>query len=380
VVTGEASGDAHAADLVRALRAAAPGLGFFGMGGVELRRAGMEVLIDIGDLAVMGLAEVASSLGRAYRAYREILGLVERRRPVAALLVDFPDFNLRLARAAHGRGIRVVYFIAPQIWAWRQGRVRALARDVDRILCILPFETGFYRDHGARAVFVGHPLIDQMLAAPQREPARRRFRIGDSSRVLALLPGSRRQEVRAILPDMLGAARRLRQQAMVERVLLPLASTLGPGDILEAAGGAAALEGIQMVPGAFLDVLAAADGGLVASGTATLAAAVMGMPMVLGYRVHPLTFALGRRLTSVPHIGLVNLVAGREVVPELIQDDLTGENLARLALPLLTDPAEADRQRRAFIEVRARLGPPGVAERAAEAVLAALAPPRPAVV
>jgi lipid-A-disaccharide synthase len=369
LVAGEASGDHHAADLARSMLRQEPALRLSGMGGRELAAAGQEQLHDSRDLAVMGLAEVVGSLARARRVLAGLVRELERRRPRAVVLVDFPDFNLRLARAAHRLGLRVVYFISPQVWAWRPGRVRALSRDVDQVLCILPFEVPFFRRHGARATYVGHPLVDQVPTPPDRAAARRRLGLPAGERVLALLPGSRRQEARALLPAMIEAARRLGGRSEIARVILPVASSLAPSDMASAAGGPQALAGIRLVEGMFFDAVAAADVALVASGTATLATAMVGTPMVLGYRLHPLTFVPVSYLARVPHVGLVNLVADRRVVPELIQDDFTGENLTRLARRLLHEPAAADGQRRAFIEVRARLGRPGVFERAAAAVL-----------
>jgi lipid-A-disaccharide synthase len=339
------------------------------MGGQAMRRAGMEITHEADELAIMGLAEVAGSLRKALETYRSLRDSLVARRPRAVILVDFPEFNLRLARAAHRRGVPVIYFISPQLWAWRPGRVRILARTVDRIVCILPFEVTFYHRHGARAVYVGHPLVDQSRRAPRRDAARRRLGLTGDQRALALLPGSRRQEARAMLPTMLEAARRLGHDPGLGRVLLPVASSLSLEDLRGAAGGSRALEGVALVADRFFDVLAAADVALVASGTATLAAALSGTPMVVGYRLHPATFVLGRYLTRVEHVALVNLVAGYRVVPERLQDDFTAENLAREIRRLVRDPRAAREQRSAFRRVAERLGPPGALERAAQAVL-----------
>jgi lipid-A-disaccharide synthase len=371
VVAGEASGDHHAADLILEIRRQAPGLSFHGMGGRTMREAGVEIVQDLEKMAVMGLAEVAGSLRKALSTYRSLRDSLDSRRPRAVLLVDFPEFNLRLARAARRRGIPVIYFISPQIWAWRAGRVRALARDVNRVVCILPFEAPVYRRHGVRAVYVGHPLIDQSRTAPGREEARRRWGLSPGEPVLAVLPGSRRQEARAMLPVMLQAARRLRRTPGLGRVLLPVASSLGREDLERAAGGD--LKGVDLVSDGFFEVLAAADAALVASGTATLAGAVMGTPMVVGYRLHPVTFVLGQYLTRVEHVALVNLVAGRRVVPERLQEDFTAENLVREARRLLGEPAASSSQKEAFRRVREQLGAPGVFRRAAGEVLAGIA-------
>ncbi|MFQ5669463.1 MAG: lipid-A-disaccharide synthase [Acidobacteriota bacterium] len=372
VVAGEASGDHQAAGLVRALRERFPRLDFFGMGGPELAAAGVEIVQDVRELAVMGLAEVCGSLYRGWTVLRRLREALRHRRPRAAILVDFPDFNLRLARTSHGLGIPVVYFISPQVWAWRPGRVQTLCRTVDQIICILPFEVAFYRRHGARAVYVGHPLVDQALRTPHRAQVRAAWGIDSSGPVLALLPGSRLQEVRAMLPAMVEAARRLARNPGLQAVLLPVAATLEREDLLAAAGGEEALQGIRIVPGGFFQVLGAADVAMVTSGTATLAAAVFDTPMVVGYRLHPFTYVVGRFLTQVSDIALVNLVAGRRVVPERIQDDCNPESLSREVRRLLVRSEARRAQQDSFQEVRSLLGPPGVFSRAAEATAAGL--------
>ncbi|MFQ5767863.1 MAG: lipid-A-disaccharide synthase, partial [Acidobacteriota bacterium] len=275
VVAGEASGDQHAADLLAAVHLQAPGLQFFGMGGRRLLGAGMETVQEIRHLSVMGFAEVMGSGWRLLAAYRRLRRILERQRPLAVLLVDFPDFNLPLARAASRLGIPAIYFISPQIWAWRQGRVKTLVRHVRRVICILPFEAELYQRHGGRAVYVGHPLMDQVAQVPDARQSRRRLGVPESGTVLALIPGSRRQEVRILLPEMLAAAERLQQSCSLSALLLPVAPTLNQDDVVRAAGGRVDNTGLKMVPDAFLDVLAAADIALVASGTSTLAAAVV---------------------------------------------------------------------------------------------------------
>jgi lipid-A-disaccharide synthase len=373
VVAGEASGDHHGADLVRALRIQAPGLKFSGMGGVALAEAGQDQILDNSALAVMGLAEVAGTLGRARAALRLLTAEMKRRRPLALILVDFPDFNIRLARVARQLGLKVIYFISPQIWAWRSGRVHTLARDVDLMVCILPFEPAFYRGHGLAASFVGHPLVDQVPVTLESAPAARaRFGLPPGGRVLALLPGSRRQEVKILLPAMLAAARRLKEDPGLAGILLPQASTLSREDLVLAAGQAG-LEGVQVVEDAFHQVLRAADLALVASGTATLATAMVGTPMILGYRLNPLTYVPLRYLTQVSHAGLVNLVAGRRLVPELLQDDFSAENLVRESRSLFKNEEALLAQTAGFAEVRSSLGKPGVFGRAATIVARAIA-------
>lgn len=373
VVAGEASGDHHAADLVRALRRKMPGLTCFGMGGAALAAAGQEQLVDSGPLSVMGLAEVVSTLGKARAALKCLTAAMAQRRPAAVILVDYPDFNMRLARAARRQGHRVIYFISPQIWAWRSQRVRALARDVDLMLCILPFEPEFYREHQVPARFAGHPLMDQAQPGGDQQEVRSRLGLPAEGPILALLPGSRRQELRGLLPEMLEAVRRLTLHPGLAAVVLPVAPGLGRSAILQAAGPAGLPASVHLVQDVFYQAIAAADLALVASGTATLAAAVVGTPMVMGYRLNPLTWVPIRYLTNVSDAALVNLVAGHRLVPELLQDDWTAENLVREARLLLASPERRRQQQAGFAAVRERLGPPGAVDRAAAMITRTLA-------
>lgn len=358
VVAGEASGDLHAGNLVAALREARPDLAYFGVGGERLRAAGLECLAHSEELSVMGLAEVVRELPRLVTLARRVRREAISRRPDLAVLVDAPDFNLPLARHLRSAGVPVVVYISPQLWAWRSGRVRRIRRDVNRVLCILPFEVEFYARHGVAAEYVGHPLVDEladlMAAPPPRE---------DDS--LALLPGSRWHEVALLLPGMVAAAEALAatRPGLVVRVLV------APGlakERLAALVGSPAVR-VDLVSAERHRVLASSRAALVASGTATLECALLGVPMVVGYRLHRLTYALARRVVRVPHVSLVNLVAGREVVPELVQEHCTPGELARRAAALWG--SAGDDQRRALYEVRRWLGDPGASRRAAGAVM-----------
>jgi lipid-A-disaccharide synthase len=357
VVAGEASGDLHAANLLSALHGLDPAIEAFGVGGERLRGAGLQCVARSEELSLMGLAEVVRELPRLWGLSRRVRRAALERRPRVAILVDSPDFNLPLARALHRAGIPVVIYISPQLWAWREGRVRRIRRDVTRVLCILPFEVEFYRRHGVAAEFVGHPLVDElapvMREAPRREP-----------RALALLPGSRWHEVEALLPAMLAAAGRLAGTTPGLKVRLVVAPGLDAGRIGALAGSA----DVELVVSDRHRALAACGAAVVASGTATLECALLGVPMVVGYRLHPASYLVARRLVRVPHVALVNLVAGEAVVPELVQGAFTAERIAGEAELLLSGAGE--RQLPGLAEVRRRLGEAGASRRAAQAVLA----------
>lgn len=357
VVAGETSGDLHAANLLGALRARHPDVAAFGVAGERMRAAEVEALAGVEELSVMGLAEVVRELPRLVRLARRVRREALARRPDAAVLVDAPDFNLPLARHLRRAGIPVVVYISPQLWAWRVGRVRNLQRDVAHVLSILPFEVEFFSRHGVAAEYVGHPLVDELHTLAAAPPVRQ-------GETLALLPGSRWQEVAALLPAMAWAATALRESHPRMRAKVLVAPGLEVASVRALLGGA---EGwVELVQGDRHAHLAAASAALVASGTATLECALLDVPMVVAYRLHPLTYALARRMVRLPHVSLVNLVAGRAVVPELLQEACTGPALAAEAARLL---AEAGGERRQELSlVRSLLGPPGASSRAASAV------------
>jgi lipid-A-disaccharide synthase len=369
---GEASGDLHGATMCRAIRAIDPAVRLVGMGGPRMAAAGVELLVDPTAHAAVGTSEALGRVPGLVRAYRLLVTRLRQCKPVAIVLIDFPEFNLRLARQARRAGVPVVYFVPPQLWAWRRGRIRQMARRVTRVLAAFPFEKGLYEGAGVPVEFVGHPLLDVVPSDLDRAKARRRLGIDERRTVVGLLPGSRRQEVVRLLPHMLDAAARLAADDGRRSFVLGLAATVERAlvDALlarqrHAAGGPT----VQVVEGLTHEVMAAADVLLIASGTATLEAALLGSPMVVCYRVSRLTELMARLLTRTAWISLPNIVAGRGAVPEILQDDVTGDRLAREAERLLVDPAAAAAQREAFKELRARLGEPGVGERAARAVL-----------
>jgi lipid-A-disaccharide synthase len=364
VVAGEASGDLHGARLLTELRRLVPDLAPFGLGGDEMRAAGLAPVAHSSEISVVGITEVLKILPRAREVFADLLREVDRRRPALAVLIDFPDFNLRLAKELKRRGVSVLYYISPQVWAWRRGRIKTIARVVDRMLVLFPFEVDFYRDHGVDVVHVGHPLVDEVPVLPQAwdlDPS-----TGGPFRV-ALLPGSRVSEVEALLPTLLEAARRLATELPVE-VRIIRAPTVPP----ELVDEAVELAGLQVEIVAEERFAAIADShlALCASGTATLEVGLLGTPMIMVYRLAAWTYALARLLVKLPNVSLVNLVLGRRVVPELIQGDANPERIAAEAARLLTDAAERGRMRAALAEVRGRLGEGGASRRAAAEVAA----------
>jgi lipid-A-disaccharide synthase len=361
VVALEASADLHGAAVLRELKALRPGVRAFGAGGPRMRAEGLEALIRAEDHSLMGIAEVIPALPRLLESMDVLRDAARDRRPRAALLIDSPDFNLRLARRLRELRIPVAYFIGPSVWAWRTYRVRQIARDVARMLVILPFEARFYAAHGVKAVYVGNPVADGHRGAPVLPDK-------GASPVLALLPGSRAQEIRRIWPPMLEAARILRSRHPGLRLVVPVAPTVDRALLGEAAG-------VEIVEGRAPEVLAGADAAVVASGTATLEAALALTPQVVVYRTNWLNWLIGRLLVKVRFLSLVNLLAGRAVVPEVLQADCTPERIAAAAEPLLAPTPERGAQVEALKAIRADLAPPGspgAARRAAEEVLALL--------
>lgn len=366
VVAGEASGDLHGARLLSRLRELEPGIRAFGLGGEELRAAGMELVADSSEISVVGIAEALKILPKARRIFHRLLDEVDRRSARAAVLIDFPDFNLRLAGALKQRGLQVIYFISPQVWAWRQGRVRTIARRVDRMLVVLPFEVEFYRRFGVEAIHVGHPLIDEV---PELDHVWDQPRPENEPFEIALLPGSRASEIEAHLPCMLAAAGRLASRHPV-RARLIKARAVAPG-FLEERLAAAPLE-IEVVATDRFAALSRSHLAICASGTATLEVGLLGTPMIVVYRVRPWSYLLGRWLVHLPYISLVNLVLGKQAVPELIQDQANPSRIADEASGLLGDHDRIRAMRRDLGGLRGRLGEGGASRRAAAHVVEAL--------
>ncbi len=353
VAAGEPSGDLHAARLIEAVSRALPGLRAFGMGGEEMRRAGVEVVHDIGALAIVGFGGIPRLLPRLRRIRRDLLRRVREERPAAVVLVDYPGFNLNLARAlsALPDPPRLVYFIPPQVWAWWGSRARTIARSFDLILTIFPFEPAYFTREGGRAEFVGNPVAHALREAPSRQEARAALGLEESARVVAFLPGSRSKEIALHLAPMAEAARIVRGRAENLTFLFSEAEALPEGAVSGRLGADASF--IRVVRGRAHEVLRAADAAVVASGTATLETGLLGVPMVVLYAGDLFSFLIAKYfLAQVDYISLVNLLAGREVAPELCQRDVRGRKIASGLIPLLEDPAARERQLAAFARIR----------------------------
>ena len=364
---GEPSGDLYAGALAAEILALEPDAIITGFGSERLRAAGASLIRDFKGLSVTGLTEALRVIPHSWQNYRALVEAAETDRPDVFVPIDFPDFNFFVARALHKRGIPVVYYISPQLWAWRRGRVKTMKRVADRVLVIFPFEKPFYDAARVPATFVGHPLLELTGPTVSRDVFLRDRGLDPSRPVIALLPGSRRNELRAILPDMLRAAAIVATGVPDVQFLLARAPHLDDGLFAPLADWTGRPP--VVVEGETDAVLASATVAIVASGTVTVQAALHGCPMVVVYRVGPLTYTLGKPLVRVDTYAMVNLIAGTRVVPELIQDAFTPESAANETLRVLTDPAHAARMKADLASVRARLGAPGASRRAAEAVI-----------
>ena len=363
IVAGEASGDLHGGNLVREMRRIDPSISFYGVGGERMRTEGVELLADAADMAVVGLTEVFLKLGAILRVMRRLKASLGNERPDLVILIDYPDFNLSLARASRRRGIKVLYYISPQVWAWRKGRIDTIRKSVDRMAVILPFEEKFYKEAGVDVTFVGHPLLDEVKTKYPRLEALKRFGLKDEAITVGILPGSRHSEVARLLPEMLGACRILTDKLSPLQFVLPLAGTLDPHfvqDILRQFPVK-----VNVIRDEIYDVIAVSDAAIVASGTATLETALLETPMVVAYKVSALSYAIGRRFISVDHISLVNIIAGRTVVPELIQDDANPERIAAEVRELIVQQGKTREMKAALAEIRGKLGAPGASQRTA---------------
>ena len=370
IVAGEASGDQLGAALVDALLKRMSHVEIFGVGGARMRSAGVEALFDVRDLNAVGATEVLGKIPRGLRMAYRLLREARRRRTQVVVLIDAPGFNLSFAALAKRAGLRVVYYVSPQIWAWRQGRVKKIARRVDHMLTLFPFEAPFYADAGVEAIYVGHPLVDRVALLPSPQQAAAQLGLDTSRPTVALLPGSRPQEIRRLLPPMLDALERMQHRLPDLQAVLPAAPTIARAEIDRWLVDAPTP--ICLTQGQSLDALRASQVALIASGTATLEAALVGTPMVVVYKAHALTAWLARRLIRTPYLGLVNIVAEKRVAPELLQGELQPQALAATALRYVTDAKARDEAQREFAQLRDRLGPGGGALRAAACVAARL--------
>jgi lipid-A-disaccharide synthase len=357
LLAGEPSGDLHAAEVARALSRRLPGVRITGLGGPRMAAAGVRLLAGLDQLAVMGFVEVLSRIRFFWRLEKQLEAMLRSGSVDLVLPVDYPGFNLRIARLAHGLGVPVLYYISPQVWAWKPHRAQRLARDADRVAVILPFEAQLLERAGARVRFVGHPLLERREHTLARGPFSRQHGLDPERPILALFPGSRIQEVERHLSLFLDAAERLKTERPGLQVAVARAESI-PADRYRAVDAVVVTDGRSL--------LRHARAALVKSGTTTLEAALEGTPFVTVYRTHPITFALARRLVRVDHVALANLVAGERVVPEVLQGDATPDRLARELGPLLDDTEERRRMTQGLGRVRAALGEPGAAERVAE--------------
>lgn len=373
IVAGEASADRYGARLVHRLRAMPGGtqLEFIGTGGDRMAGEGVRLLCHVRDLAHIGPREALAHLRQYYRTYRNLVKMARTQRPAVALLLDFPEFNLRLAKKLKRAGVPVIYYISPQLWAWRRGRIRTVQRYVDEMLVILPFEEEFYRRHGVKVEFVGHPILEDFAPDYNRDAFLRRYHLDPGRMTVALLPGSRRKEVDYILPDFLRAARLIGNRVAAQ-CLVSVAPTVHLDHVRGIArrvlGGDGDGLGFRFVQADSRDILANSDFGLVKSGTSTLEAALVGTPFLIAYRLSQASWLVGKKLIRTPFKGLVNLIAGTEVVPEFIQGEATPEALSEAALEYLETPEKAQAMRSRLAKIREMLSVRCASESVAAAV------------
>lgn len=374
IVTGEASGDLHGANLVRAMLRKGSTLSFSGMGGEEMAQAGVEILFDAKKVSVVGVAEVVSHLPDIIRAQKILRHHLEKSRPDLLIIIDLPDFNLMLAKKAKKLGIPVFYYISPQVWAWRSGRVKTIAERVDTVGVILPFEEQFLQERGVDASYVGHPLLDTVAVTETREKFLQRHSIDPESRCIGLLPGSRSREVSSLMNVFLQSAVEL-QKMCSDRLtfLVPLASTITESELFsQGINDFSEQIDIRIIRENRYNLMQACDAVVAASGTVTLELALLDVPMVVTYRLSPLTYRLGRMLIKLKYFSLVNLIAEHEVVPELLQHEVCPQPIAQHLYTLLSDSVANQKMKEGLVGVRNKLGTKGASEKAAELALGML--------
>lgn len=366
IIAGEASGDLHGSGVVKALLQLSSDVQVYGVGGGNMRQAGAELIIDSSRLAVVGITEVFGKIGNLVRAYWQLKQFIKTNHLALLILIDFPDFNLLLARVAKGMGVPVLYYISPQVWAWRSGRVKKIAERVDKMAVILPFEVPIFRKVGLDVEFVGHPLLD-LVGLHQQEIAFPHVEEWKGAPLVTLLPGSRTKEVKSLLPGMMRAVEVIRENKPGAKFILALAPGLSIQEVKKFLTSSTAT--VTIVQGQTYRAIQAADLVLVASGTATLETAILAKPMVILYQVSSLSYWIGKALVKINWIGLVNIVAGKRVVPELLQQEAKGERIAAEALKILEDESYRQEILQGLAEVRAKLGTPGAGERVAKMAL-----------
>jgi lipid-A-disaccharide synthase len=365
IIAGEASGDMHGANLVREMLKINPALNFYGIGGNKLREEGVKLFANASAMAVVGLTEVISKFGTLFRIIRQVKKSLDEMKPELVILIDYPDFNLNfVAPAAKKRNIKIFYYISPQVWAWRKSRINKIKKLVDKMAVILPFEVDTYAAKGFAVDYVGHPLLDMVKLNYSKQESRKKFGLAENKITIGILPGSRLSEVRKLMPELLRAAEILAQKIPDVQFVLPLADTLEEKIITEIISRFTV--NVHIISDNTYDVISCADLALVASGTATLETALLGVPMVIVYKISLLSYVIGRLFVHVKNIGLVNIIAGKTIVPELIQGDASGKRIAEEAMAILTNEEKKQEMIKGLEAIRARLGEPGAAIRAAQ--------------
>jgi len=364
IVAGEASGDMHGASLVREMLRIDPSLNFYGIGGNKMQDAGVKLLINAAETAVVGLTEVISKFGTLFRIIRQVKKSLDEIKPELVILIDYPDFNLNfVAPAAKKRNIKIFYYISPQVWAWRKSRINKIKRLVDKMAVILPFEVDTYAAKGFAVDYVGHPLLDLVKPAYSKQESQKIFNLDESKTTIGLLPGSRQSEVVKLLPEMLRAAEILAQKIQNVQFILPLADTLEKKTVDDIVSGFTIK--VKVISGQTYDAVSCCDLAIVASGMATLETALLSVPMIIIYKISPLSYFIGKMIVNVKNIGLANIVAGKTVVPELIQEDVSGNRIAAEAMDILTDAERKQEMIKELAAIRSKLGNPGAARKAA---------------
>lgn len=367
ISVGEASGDLHGASVAAALRAVQPDVHILGMGGEMMRAAGVEIVYDIADLGVMGLVEIVKSLPKLFRLRDMLREIMIKERPDVLVVIDYPGFNMRLAKVAKELGIPVVSYISPSAWAWGRGRAKEVAETVDRVAAIFPFEADVYRQAGANVTFVGHPLIDIVKPTMAKEEAYRYFSVDPNRPLVLLMPGSRQQEIEKLLPDMLSAAEKIQSSLSECQFFIPVASTISR-EMLHTIISRYQVS-VELTSGRVYDLMQIADVAIATSGTATLETSLLNIPTIISYKAATLTYWLAKFLVKIPYIGLPNIIAGRQIVPELLQGEANAENIAGQAIDILSNATRREKILADLAEVRQKLGESGAVSRVAQVIL-----------
>ena len=362
IIAGEASGDQHGAKLVRTIQAGCQGIHFFGIGGQAMREAGVQIMVESNSLAVVGITEVVSKAPQLIHGLGVAKNLLKDRQPDLLILIDFPDFNLHVAATAKKLGIPILYYICPQIWAWRPGRIKTIKERVDHAAVILPFEADFFSRHAVPVTFVGHPLLDGDV--PMVDDGQSNW--NNRSRIIGLLPGSRDREITRLLPILMRAVQRLSEKADDLKFLVSIAPSVNREVVEQIAENSTAAARIEWVEGGVETIFEQSRLVVAASGTVTMEAAICGTPMIIIYKVSPMTGWLARMLAKVDHIGLVNLIAGKRIVPELVQRQVTAANIADMVMDMLENDAKLETMRKELLKVKTALGGPGATAKTAK--------------